>query len=159
MPVNAKSIKGRRDLTFNTLDDIVKDVEILVASPATRTIGNWSLVKLITHLSRTDNNSIDGFETKAPLMIRLVMPLFKGRFLKARKMNPGIRLPKAAEAAAFPESTSSQEALNDLRDAVERTRTEIMTAIHPAFGKMTHDEWNTLHLRHSEMHLSFALPE
>jgi hypothetical protein len=159
MPVKAKTVQGRRDLSFQTLDDIVADVEFLVASPTTRTIGNWPLVKLITHLSQTVHNSIDGFQTKAPLIIRLVMPLFKGRFLKARKMNPGINLPKAAEAAAYPEAKSVQEALNDLRRAVERTRTESMTASHPAFGKMTHDEWNTLHLRHSEMHLSFAVTE
>jgi hypothetical protein len=86
------------------------------------------------------------------------MPLFKGRVLKSPKMSPGIKLPKAAEAAAFPEAGTRQEALDDLRRAVARTKTERMEAVHPAFGKMTHEEWHTLHLRHSEMHLSFALP-
>ncbi len=37
--------------------------------------------------------------------------------------------------------------------------TQLLEAIHPAFGKMNHDEWTKLHLRHSEMHLSFAVPE
>ena len=159
MPVNAKTIQGRRNLTFHSLDDVITDVETLVASPTTRTIGNWPLLKLITHLTQTIDGSIDGFTMKAPLVIRLVMPLFKGRFLKATKMKPGIILPKSNERAAFPEAASAQEALRDLRRAVERTRTESMAANHPAFGKMTNDEWNTVHLRHSEMHLSFALPE
>ncbi|MFN5799079.1 MAG: DUF1569 domain-containing protein [Planctomyces sp.] len=33
-----------------------------------------------------------------------------------------------------------------------------MRAPHPGFGRMTHQEWLLLHLRHSEMHLSFAIP-
>ena len=74
-------------------------------------------------------------------------------------MSPGINLPKAAVASAYPDAGSLQEALDDLRRAVARTKSERMEAVHPAFGKMTHDEWNTLHLRHSELHLSFALPK
>ena len=159
MPVNARTVKGRRDVTFQTMDEIVADVEKLAASPTTRTIGNWPLDKLIAHLTQTVDCSIDGFHMKAPLMVRLIMPLFKNRFLNAKKMKPGINLPKATVDVAFPDAGSLQEALDDLRRAVERTKTERMTANHPAFGKMTHDEWNTLHLRHSEMHLSFALPK
>ena len=159
MSVNSKTIQGRRDVSFQTLEDLVADAERLVASPKTRTIGNWPLVKLIKHLSQTIHNSIDGFQSKAPLWIRLIMPLFKGHVLKAQKMSPGINLPKAAEADAYPEASSLQEALDDLRRAVARTKEERMEAVHPAFGKMTHDEWTTLHLRHSEMHLSFALPK
>ena len=159
MPVISKTVQGRRDVSFQTLDDIVADAEKLVASPTSRTIGNWPLVKLIKHLSQTIHNFIDGFQSKAPRWIRLIMPLFKGRILKARKMSPGINLPKATVASAFPDAGSIQEALDDLRRAVARTKSERMEAVHPAFGKMTHDEWNTLHLRHSEMHLSFALPK
>ena len=159
MPVISKTVQGRRDVSFQTLDDIVADAEKLVASPKSRTIGNWPLVKLIKHLSQTIHNSIDGFQSKAPLWIRLIVPLFKGRILNAPKMSPGINLPKAAVASAFPDAGSLQEALDDLRRAVARTKSERMEAMHPAFGKMTHDEWNTLHLRHSDMHLSFALPK
>ena len=159
MAVNSKTVQGRRDVAFQTLDDIVADAEKLVASSKTRAIGNWPLEKLMMHLSQTIHNSIDGFQSKAPLWIRLIMPLFKGRILNARKMSPGINLPKAAVASAYPDAGSLQEALDDLRRAVARTKSERMEAVHPAFGKMTHDEWNTLHLRHSELHLSFALPK
>ena len=62
----------------------------------------------------------------------------------------GINLPKAAESGAFPDAGSLLEALDDLRHAVARTKSERMEAVHPAFGKMTHEEWNTLHLRHLE---------
>jgi hypothetical protein len=33
-----------------------------------------------------------------------------------------------------------------------------MTARHPVLGKLTHEEWTQLHLRHAELHLSFAVP-
>jgi len=85
------------------------------------------------------------------------MPFFKSKIINAKELKPGINLPKAAISVAYPDAGSLHEALDDLRRAVERTRTENMTAKHPAFGTMTHEEWNTLHLRHSEMHLSFAL--
>jgi len=85
------------------------------------------------------------------------MPFFKSKIINAKELKPGINLPKAAISVAYPDAGSLHEALDDLRRTVERTRTENMTAKHPAFGTMTHEEWNTLHLRHSEMHLSFAL--
>lgn len=157
MSVNVKTVEGRRDLHFNSLDEIVADVETLVAAPGTKTLGNWPLSRLITHISSTIDNSIDGFSAKAPFVIRLVGPLLKKRMC-TKRMSPGIKLPRAAEADAFPDSSDPQEALAQLKAAVERTRSEQMLAAHPAFGKMTNDEWIQLHLRHSEMHLSFAIP-
>jgi len=56
-------------------------------------------------------------------------------------------------------ATSVAAAFDDLRQSVARTKSERMEAAHPAFGKMNHDEWTKLHLRHAEMHLSFAIPE
>ncbi len=53
---------------------------------------------------------------------------------------------------------SGREALEQFVNAVARTSTERMTAPHPAFGRMTHDEWVVLNLRHCELHLSFAVP-
>ena len=101
MPVNSKTVSGRRDLTFQSLDDIVADAECLVASPKTKTLGNWPLTQLLTHLSSTVENSIDGFQVKAPLFVRLIVPFLKGRVL-CNKMSPGIKLPKSTEAHAFP---------------------------------------------------------
>jgi hypothetical protein len=65
------------------------------------------------------------------------------------------------DACAQPVAKSTitaQEALEQLRKAVARLRAEKMTARHPVFGRITHDEWARLHLRHAELHLSFAVP-
>ena len=158
MAVNSKKVKGRRDLTFRSLDEVVSDAEQLVADGTTITIGNWPLENLLTHLTMTVNNSIDGFPVTAPWIVRLFGPLIKKSVLKAPKMNPGIRLPKSAEPIVFPDAISVRDACEGLRRAVARVRTERMEADHPAFGPMTHDEWLAVHLKHSELQLSYAIP-
>jgi len=157
MPVDTKTVPGRRELTFSSLGEVVADAETLVASPSTKMLGNWPLSQLLTHLATAINGSIDGYSAKAPWLIRLVGPLIKRRFFR-NKMSPGFKLPKDVEVGFFPVTASPQEALEELRAVVGRTQDERMTARHPVFGRLTHDEWTQLHLRHAELHLSFAVP-
>jgi hypothetical protein len=156
-PIDTRAVHGRRKLHFESLDDMVADAEKLVASPDTKMLGNWPLSQLLTHLTTAINGSIDGISARAPWFIRLAAPLFKRRLL-TRGMSAGFRLPKKVEPAFFPAADSPQQALDQFRAAVRRTRTEQMTARHPVLGKLTHDEWTRLHLRHGELHLSFAVP-
>jgi len=156
--VDTRKVAGRRVLSFRGLDEVLTDASALVASPHTKTLGNWPLPQLLTHLASTINNSIDGFSSKAPLFVRLIGPFLKSGMIK-NKMRPGIKLPPEAEKLAFPAAESAEEALRQLRHALSRCKCERMTAAHPAFGKMTHEQWLQLHLRHSELHLSYAVPE
>ena len=157
MTVDTATVQGRRKLTFRSFDEVLADAERLVSSPNTKMLGNWPLSQLLTHLASTINGSIDGMSTKAPWFFRLIGPVVKRRILK-NGMSPGFKLPKAREANAFPAASSPQEALGKLRAAVGRLKEERMTARHPFFGKLTHEEWTRLHLRHAELHLSFAMP-
>jgi hypothetical protein len=84
-------------------------------------------------------------------------PSIKRRILK-KGMPAGFNLPRSREPEAFPDVASAQAGLDSLRAAVARIQRERMTAAHPLFGRLTHDEWARLHLRHAEMHLSFAAP-
>jgi hypothetical protein len=155
--VNVKTVEGRRTLTFQSLDDVVADAEKLVSSPQTKVLGNWSLGQLLMHLAGTMNASIDGIKFMAPWYIRLIGPFLKGSVLK-KGLSPGFNLPKEREAGAFPVPNSLQEALEKLQKGANRLKSEKATARHPAFGALTHEEWVRLHLRHAEMHLSFAVP-
>ena len=157
MSVDCTKVAGRREIHFETLDDVVADAKELVSSPTARTLGNWTLTKLLSHLAQTIDNSIDGFQMKAPLIIRMIGPFIERSAL--RKVSPGIKLPKKLEPIAFPEAPSVQSAPEDLVKAVAQTKTERMESKHPAFGRMSHEDCTALHLRHSEMHLSFAVPE
>lgn len=157
MPVNTKRVSGRRHLHFDSLDEVVADVDRLVAAPNTKTLGNWPLDRLINHLTVSINGSIDGLPWKAPWLIRRLSPLFKRRML-SHAMSPGFNLPKRVEAVSFPASASAQQALEGLKTAVSRTKSERMEAGHPVFPKLTHEEWTQLHLRHAELHLSYVVP-
>ncbi len=42
---------------------------------------------------------------------------------------------------------------------IDRLNREPQRYPSPVFGKMTKEEWDQLHLRHAEMHLSFYVPE
>lgn len=157
MTVDYKAVAVRRALRFQTLDDVAADAESLVASPGTKMLGNWSLSHLLMHLTTAINGSLDGISARAPWYVRLAAPLIKRRIL-SKGMQPGFKLPKKLEPEFFPTAESPQEALAALRAAIARTRCERMTARHPIFGQLTHDEWTQLHLRHAELHLSFAVP-
>jgi hypothetical protein len=155
--VNTKTVQGRRTLHFTSLSEVVADAEMLVASPGTRMLGNWPLDQLLMHLSTAFNASIDGSSAQAPWYIRLAAPLIKGRMLN-HSMRAGFKLPTRVEPAFYPPAISNHDALDRLRRAVARLQSERMTSRHPALGKLTNDEWLKLHLRHSELHLSFAVP-
>jgi len=157
MSVDCKKVQGRRKLSFTSLDEVIADADKLVSSPNTRMLGNWPLGRLLTHLAHGIDRSIDGSTVKAPWVVRLIGPFFKGRILK-NGMSAGTKLPKNVEVSLYPAVDSPQEALEKLRAAVGRLRNEKMTAPHPVFGKVTPEEWLQFHLRHSELHLSFALP-
>jgi len=150
-----ESIEGSPQLNFSSLDEVVADAEKLLSSPHTRTLGNWPLGQLLTHLAMGINTSINGISFVAPWYARLFGYFFKGRILR-RGLPPGIKMPKALEADAYPPAPSLPAALATLRQAVARTKTEHMTARHPVLGKLTHEEWLQFHLRHAELHLSFA---
>lgn len=154
--IDSKTTQGRRVLHFASLDEVVADAETLLASPEVKMLGNWPLAQLLMHLATAVNSSIDGISAKAPWHVRMVGPLIKGRIL-TKGMSPGFKLPKQVEPEFFPAAESPQEALECLRAAVARTCRERMTARHPVLGKLTHDDWTRLHLRHAELHLSFAM--
>ena len=157
MSVDTKTVQGRRNLHFESLDEIVADAQKLVNSPTTKMLGNWPLERILSHLAMALNRSVDGFNAKASIFIRLIGPFIKGGILR-KGMPAGRMLPKEVVVSFYPEVPSPQDALQNLALAVERVGKEKMTAAHPVFGKMTHEEWRQLHLRHSELHLSFALP-
>jgi hypothetical protein len=129
----------------------------LVSSGNAKTLGNWPLGRLLAHLAETINKSIDGMGSRAPLPMRLIGRLIRGRILK-NGMPAGFNLPKTREAEAYPAVASPKEGLDMLRQAIHRLTTEKMTAVHPAFGKLSHDQWVQIHLHHAALHLSFALP-
>jgi len=156
--VDCTKVQGRRTLCFKTLDEAYADAELLVAAQNVRMLGNHSLGQLLSHIGIAINSSIDGFSGPAPWIIRMLARTIKGRILK-KGMRPGFRLPGGRERAAFPTAVSASEGLATFKAAIARCQKEPMTAAHPAFGKLTHEQWYRMHCHHAALHLSFCVPE
>ena len=100
-----------------------------------------------------------GLAFLAPWLVRKLVPLFfKQRFLH-KKMPSGFKLPARARTLVPEADTATAEGVAKILAAIDRLQQESPTAAHPVFGVMTRDEWLLLHLRHSELHMSFAHAE
>jgi Protein of unknown function (DUF1569) len=158
MAVNTGKVTGRRQVAYESLDDVLMDAERLVAAKNVKMLGNWSLGQMLAHLAGGMHMSIDGSDHRPPWFIRLLGPLFKRRVL--RKMSPGFRLPKPVADKIIPvEPVTPEEGFRLLQEAVKRFRSDTGRKPHNVFGKMTGAEWHQLHLRHAELHMSFATTE
>jgi hypothetical protein len=156
--INTSQVAERRQLHFNNLDDILADAEGLAKSGSVRNLGNWSPGQVVQHVAIVMNKSIDGFVWRMPLPLRFIARTFLKRKFLTRPMKPGFKLPSHASAELGPPPTSFEDGLQSLRQAVGRLKTTTNRSAHPAFGQLTAQEWNQIHCRHSEMHLSFLVP-
>ena len=157
MAINTKKVSGRRQLRYDSYQDLLNDAERLAVSEV-RTLGNWSLGQMLGHLARAMEMSIDGADFKAPWPVRFVVRLFfRQRFLSG-PLPAGFRLSGAAHDAFVPGPMSSQSGLAELRRAIDRVHNETDRAPHPLLGELSLDEWDSLHLRHAELHMSFLTP-
>jgi hypothetical protein len=155
--INTTKVAERRQLHFNSLDDLAAEVERLAACRQLRTLGNWSAGQICEHLATVMNKSIDGFDKKMPAVVRFLARLLVKQRLLSRPMKPGFRLPgRLAEIVPPPVETAA--GLDDLRRAIRRLRTEEKRSPSPFLGAMTRAEWDQLHCRHAELHLSFLVP-
>jgi hypothetical protein len=154
--INSRKVRGRRKLRFNSFDEIFSDVERFLAAEDVKMLGNWPLGRLLGHLAQTIDSSIDGISTRAPWLVRRLAPLIKRRLL-SHGFSPGYKLPAHRQLVLFPDVACAGDGGLLLRRAAARMQRERMTAAHPAFGTLTHEEWFQFHLRHAELHLSYAV--
>ena len=158
MSIDTKTVRGRRRLRFASFDDILRDVEQLAAAANVRMLGNWPFDRLLNHLAIAVHGSIDGIHEEIPGFLRYIGPLLKHWTLR-RGFPSGFRPPQKFEQAVFPVGPTGEEAVRQLQAALARTLREPMTAAHPVFRRLTHQQWTQFHLRHAELHLSFAVPD
>ncbi len=157
MTVETKKVKNRRDVHYDSYDDFLADAERLAAGQ-TKMLGNWTLGQAFGHLANSLNFSIDGFPGSAPWPMKIMARLFMRKMMFEGPLKPGFKLPKAMESKMIPQGMSTEEGLAALRAAVDRQNSQTDRAPHPAFGKISADDWTKTHLRHAELHMSFAVP-
>ena len=157
MAIDTSKVANRRNLRFDTIEEILADVEGLNRGKF-KTVGNWSGGQILRHLTIVMNGSIDGSPMRLGWPLRVIGRLVKKRTL-AKGMKPGLKLPAVAAKALVPPPISWEEALADFRRAIHRQQTEPDRKPHGFFGPMSRDEWNRLHCVHSALHLSFLVPD
>jgi hypothetical protein len=156
MTVDTRKVPNRRQLHFQTIDDILSDVERLNQGKI-KALGNWSGGQILKHLAVVMNGSIDGVPMRFSWPLRLLGRLLRGRVL-SKGMAPGYQLKGRAAETFGPPATTWEEGLQLFREAVRRQKAETKREPSPFFGAMSNEEWDQLHCRHAELHLSYLTP-
>lgn len=157
--VNTKKAP-RRSLKLSSLDAILSEADVLAKAEAEgrlRASGNWTLGQAIGHLAVWISYNFDGLPPGAkapPAPVRLMMRLVRG-FVLNGKMPPGVNLPGVKGGTYATEVMETGRALALLRASIARLKASAPTNPNPLFGKLRHDEWKSLHMRHAELHLGF----
>lgn len=153
-----REITDRRELYFNSMGDILDDVEYLAAGDPPRSAGNWTSAQIVQHVATVIDCSIEGFPAvRATLPVRIICRLLRKRILTT-PMKPGLNLPRRF-AFLLPESRSTwDEAVDRFRMVLTKLDTQRMTHRSPVLGRVSHEQWVQLHCRHAEMHFSFMHP-
>ena len=149
----------RRQLRFDTIDDALAEAERLVDAERTgrlKSCGNWTLGQAIGHLATWANFAFDGYPdaVRAPLPVRLILRLMCNRILNHGMMT-GVKIGRVPGGTLGLDVLAADEAMSRYRAAMQRLRATAPTIVNPAFGRLTHEQWIQLNLRHAELHLSF----
>jgi hypothetical protein len=156
--VDTTKVLDRRTLHFSSLEDISADIEMLASAREIRALGNWTPGQIFQHLAGVMNHCIDGFKTRLPWPMRMVLGLFFKRRFLSKPMPPGFKLNAKAAAELIPGPLPLEPGLASIRQALQRLKTETKRVPSPFLGPLTLDEWTQLHCRHCELHLSFLVP-
>jgi hypothetical protein len=152
----------RRRLRFEQLDDALAEAQRLVEAEdrgQVQRLGNWSVGQTLGHLAKWASFAFDGYPpaVQAPLPVRMILRLIRRRIL-AKGMMSGVRIRGVPEGTLGTEQLGAEEGLQQYRRAMERLREEAPAIANPVFGRLSHEQWKQLNLRHAELHMSFLLP-
>lgn len=162
--INTKTAP-RRELSFGSLDELGAELDRIDAAYASGNLahtGNWSPAEVCDHLANFWTCSLDGFPPgKLPLPLRLLgRYVFKKGAISGSQPPPGFKIPKGAEHFLPREGVTYEQGSEALRTCIQRVnRGDPYVPESPLFGKLTSDQWTTIHLGHAGMHLSFLNPQ
>jgi hypothetical protein len=157
MPVATQNPAQRRTLQFESIDQILAELEVLAAAEKEgklRALGTWTAGQNLGHLASWIDYSYDGVPFKVPFIARIIMRPMKKRFL-FKPMKPGSRIPKVPGGTVGIDVIPFDEGISKFRNNLNRLKAKPPEIPHALFGPLTHEEWIAQHLRHAELHLSF----
>ncbi len=161
MPIDTAKSTGHRSIRFRTLDDALTEARRLAAADAAGTLvrtGNWTLGQIFSHVASFMNFAYDGYPPELkppPWILRAMLKLMKRRFLNG-KLPRGYKIPKLPGGTSGVLDLPTDQALRFLESAIARLAAAPPTVPNPVFGRLSHDEWTVLHLRHMELHFGYV---
>jgi len=144
----------RRPLSYDSLDQIMPDVERLLEGHTT--VGNWSLAQICRHLATILRVVVD-----LPASTPSDPSLLFGEERKREFMESGTFPEGVPTAPPFepPGPLDDREEAAGLRQAIAHYAASPGPVVaHPRFGSLTRGEWDRLQCIHCAHHLSFAVP-
>jgi len=159
--INTAKVSDRRRLRYATVDEVLADVDRIVAAEKAGTLrrtGNWTAGQVFGHLATWSDYAYEGYPFRPPWFIRWILRKKKAVYLRDG-MPAGVRIPRVPNGTFGTEEMSTQEGAQRLRRALLRLKSgEPAKFDSPAWGKMPLDERIALNLRHAELHMSFLHP-
>ncbi|MEZ6241699.1 MAG: DUF1569 domain-containing protein [Phycisphaerales bacterium] len=158
--VNTKKAP-RRELRLGSLKEISADLDRIQGAHDAGTLtttGNWSAGQILSHVAILMECAVDGFpDHKPPLFVRVICKtIIKPKALRGDLPPAGIQLPEKASYLIPPQGTTFEEGMARLRRIIGRIDSgERFTHDSPVFGKLTHEQWETLQGGHASLHLGF----
>ena len=149
----------RRELVFDTLDEVLIDAEQLAAGEV-RTTGNHSFGQILNHLTLSQDVSTGrAVAPPPPFFMRVMMPLMRKMVINDKPLKPGIKLPTNGELFFWPDKEFDvPTAIQAFRESVGNYKENGPLEVHPFFGKLSRKEVDQLNCRHAALHLSFVQP-
>jgi Protein of unknown function (DUF1569) len=142
----------RRLLDFASMDQIMPDVERLIAGHST--VGDWTLAQILHHLATAIWLSSLGRAGSSP---GEASEAVRRRFFRSRRFPEGV-------AAPHPRLIPPTDADVCVQREALRNAIEIFSLAagpfpgHPRLGPLSKDEWTQFHCIHCAHHLGFAIP-
>lgn len=152
----------RRKLNFATIDDLLAEVERVVAAERAgklRRTGNWTAGQVLGHLAAWASYGYEGYPMKPPpFFIRWILRAKVKKYLR-EGMPAGVRIPGVPNGTFAIDALSTEDGATRLRQALRRLKSgEPCKYDSPAFGPMSHADRIALNLRHAELHLGYLHP-
>jgi len=145
---------GRRTLRFQSLDEIMPEVERLLDGNST--VGNWSLGQMCRHLAAILRASVDMPASPPRDRSRRVDDERGREMLESGALPEGL---KTAPPFEPPAGLDDREEAEALRAAIAHYRASSGPVMaHPMFGEIPRADWDRFHCHHCAHHLSFAIP-
>jgi len=105
MAVNTGKVSGRRNVRFETTNELLEEVQRL-ASDEPRMVGNWSLGQMLYHVAASFNMPVDKVSFKAPLFFKLMAPLVRKKFIY-KGLPAGVKFPDDLRPVVEPPDDAS----------------------------------------------------